>query len=375
MKKRLLYTTRPLFGLEGQGISSHMGILQKDHHEVDLLHSLRTDQAVGFLEDYAGLRINKHFNLYSEFYENEAKEFSDWECVYRALDVGPLERYDELFLIGGLLNWRSGFTRRLEENPRSHWVRNQSFPQDRASLRWESWGRRLINILALLKAHREFGIPLHEMAFDPQEMSMDLVQSTYAPRDNYHLYHGYDIPRYGIKRLDSLQYHLENHRANQLSLSLGKPKHLDLMFGYTVMKNSLRMAYLPFIDRMKEQANRALVVCRNDMTGEDTHMPRDIYLEHIASSRFTLILPAYVSSCFSVYRLIESLEHDCLPIIHEDCHTEEVGKSFGVDLSPLVRDTYPKERTRVELLDYYRSKILVMDKDFQISGSHDEYRA
>jgi hypothetical protein len=44
-------------------------------------------------------------------------------------------------------------------------------------------------------------------------------------------------------------------------------------------------------------------------------------------------------------------------------------------LSPLVRDTYPKERTRVELLDYYRSKILVMDKDFQISGSHDEYRA
>ena len=365
MTKRLFYTTRTFFGLEGKSLSSHMGILQKNGENLDLLHILKSDQPGRFLQNYANLKIDKQFNLYTDFYENEAKNLPDWECVYKELDVTPLETYDELFLIGGLLNWRNGFSRKLDEKPRSHWARTETFPHDRASLTWHSWGKLVINLLALLKAHREFDIPLHEMAYDPQEMSMDLIKSEYSTRDNYHLYHGYDIPRFGIKRLDSLQYHFENHQEKQLSLPLEKPKYLDLMFGYTVMKNSPRVVYLPYIDQMKKQANKALIVCRNDITGENTHMPKDLYLENIAASRFTLMLPAYVSSCFSIYRLVESLEHHCLPLIHEDCNIEEVEKSFGVDLSPLVRNTFPKEKTRLELLDHYRSKILVADKDFQ----------
>lgn len=359
MKKKLIYTTRAFLGWQGKTIASHMKIVQKDNAQVDVLHNLKSIKGLDFLREHSGLYLNNHFNLYGDFYKNTAINLPDWEHVYNQLNVDPLKKYQELWLIGGAFSWRSGFSRNTEtSNPRDHHL-NFVFPKSKNLLRFQSWGKILINMLALLKAHRDFGIPLHEKTQDPLEMSLDLFHPDYAPRDNYFLYHGYDIPRYKMKRLDSLQYHFRNQPKQK-----SPPKSLDFTFGYTLFKNHPRLESLPLVEQLHKKAASSSIFCRNDITGENTLVSKKIYMDHIARSRFTLILPAYDPSCFSVYRLIESLEHNCLPIIHNHCNVEELEKSFGVNLSDLIMEDLPTEARRLELLNYYRSEFLIPNRMF-----------
>ena len=349
--KGIFFTTRAVTGREGKGIIAHMGIMDNQSPHIDLLTQTKSKQSKMAIKSYSGLSVDKTVNLYEDFYKNTAKNMSDWMEVYDALDVSQLEQYDNLYLIGGVDLWRSKLTRGNK--------RNFVFPKDRGQLKFESCGSVLINMLALLKAHREYNTPLHELAFDPNEMSLDLVHPDVAPKDNYYLYHGYDIPDYNMKRLDSLQYFLGN------SVSLGESsKKYDFTFGFTVLENSGRTDYSSFIyDHASKFAN-ANVFCKNYLTGENTLVNRDAYLNYIAHSRFTLLLPSYDSKCFSIYRFIESIHNDCLPMLHKNCNISDVEKSFGIDMKPLMCYDIPNEKTRLELLDYYKKKMLNVERGF-----------
>lgn len=359
MKKGLFYTTRALGGREGVNLARHITIIEDKCQQVDLLTGNSTDSTRHLVHKQGNLLPRCSRNLFGKWYISDAKSMTDWMEVYEKLDVTALQDYTELFLIGGLDLHRSNLGR--------HENRVGVFPRDRAQLKFESAGIHLVNILALLKAHHQYNIPLHEIAFDPNEMSVDLFHEDVSPNKNYHLYHGYDIPLYNAKRLDSLQYYFKSLNLNP-ALSLfeqDNEKTHDFTFGYTILKNSKREHYAQDVSSLSKNFTNARIYVKNEYTGENTHIGNDLYLDRIKKSLYTFMLPSYDRHCFSIYRFIESLYHDCLPLIHADCNISDVSASYDVDLSVLVRVSPFSDSERNDILQNLKKKMLAVEKTFR----------
>lgn len=344
MTKGIFYTTRAIDGREGKNLCRHLTILARTHDTVDMLTG-NSDKSEMVAEKYGLLKISKYHNHFGNFYSNDAKELDNWMAVYNAINPIALKEYSGLYLIGGLDLHRSNLGR--FEN------RVGVFPQDRGQLKFESCGIHLINILAMVKAHNVYNIPLHEIAYDPNEMSCNLFHADVAPRigKGYYLYHGYDIPKYSATRLDSLQCWLEDG-AHPLFPEDYSTKTFDFTFGYTVLKESGREHYPNEINLVAAGFTKSNVFSKNEYLDINTHIEADKYLDLIKVSRFTYMLPSYDKHCFSGYRFIESIYHDCLPLIHPDCNITDIGASFGIldDLETLQSGKIPGEAERQAIL-------------------------
>lgn len=352
MSKAIFYTTRAIDGREGKNLCRHLTILKHTHDTVDML-TANSDEGKKVAERYGLLTIRSYRNHYSNFYSNDAKNMNDWMEVYDSINPIALKEYDAIYIIGGLDLHRSNLGR--FEN------RVGVFPHDRAQLKFESCGNHLVNILAMVKAHNEYGTPLHEIAYDPNEMSCDLFHSDIAPvkEQGYFLYHGYDIPLYGAHRLDSLQYWLDASTHPLFPEDYSSKTH-DFTFGYTVLKGSGREHYPKQIEAVVGLFAKSNLFAKNEYLGTNTHVDGDKYLELIKVSRFTYMLPSYNKHCFSIYRFLESIYHDCLPLIHRDCNIEDVGRSFGVldVMETLQSGAVPSETERLAVLDRLKSAML-----------------
>jgi hypothetical protein len=332
----------------------HMKSIMSKSDVLDGLTSGVTDAISHTLYKFNGMFLRNVICEVSQFYHKKGIYMSNWMEFYDELDVSSFEEYDDLYLIGGIDLWRSGLTRNGK--------RANVFPIDKGQINFISTGVRLANILALLKAHKTFGTRLHELAFDPNEMPMSQFHIDVAPTSNYWTYHGYDIPQYGIRRLDSSQYQFNS----ELKL-FAEDKIYDFTFGYTVLQRSERIKYTEWVNDMAAKFHKANLFIKSDHSDhglEDTSVSRSVYLNKIEQSRYTLILPSYDENCFSVYRFIESLDKKCLPIIHKSCILKDIEKSYNVDLSPLVVDEPMRETDRIELLDYYISKLMPFTKGY-----------
>ena len=300
----------------------------------------------------SSVQIDQSLNLFGDFYESSALNMKSWMKVYDALDIDKLKIYDKMFIIGGMDLWRSGLTR--------FGKRAGVFPNDSGQIKFQSVGVHCVNILAMLKAHNEYGIPLHEISYDPNELSAGLFHPDVAPKNDYYVYHGYDIPKYNILRLDSLQKHFESRPFKMFK----RDKITDFTFGYTILEKSDREEFTGDIQNMVSQFDTYNLYVKDYQTDTDTTIDGDMYLDKLEESRFTMMLPSYDRHCFSGYRFIEALYQDCLPLIHPACNITDIQKSFDVDLSALVTSKVPSEAQRLELLDYLK-KIMVVERNFR----------
>src|SRR5699024_4748787 len=105
---------------------------------------------------------------------------------------------------------------------------------------WTSLGIQYINILAILKAHREYGIPITEIMHDPGEASLNLIETERLKinPEKYELKFNYAIPKYGVEKLDMMQYYLKNRKydaSNITRLFFESPTKYEFTFGYTVV--------------------------------------------------------------------------------------------------------------------------------------------
>ena len=357
MSKGIFYTTRAITGREGKNITRHMALLKQQHQVVDFLTGTTSNSSKNAIQSQGLITPNLSLNLYGNWYSSTAKHMANWMEVYDSLDVTELKHYDSLYLVCGIDLHRSNLGR--FEN------RVGIFPNDRGQLKFISAGIHLVNILALLKAHREYEIPLHEIAYDPNEMSLDLFHDSVKPLANYHLYHGYDIPLYNAKRLDSLQYWLKTYDERMSLFEFPTEKTIDFTFGYTVLLKSGRENYPKDISEILSNFNNSRIFVKNEYTKENTHVDNDTYMEFIKNSRFTYMLPSYNSHCFSIYRFLESIHSNCLPLIHPDCNITDVNKSYGIDLSPLVTKIPPMEADRISILHELKSKMLSVTHGFR----------
>jgi hypothetical protein len=357
MKKVILHSNWSINTHLNKGVLQQMSLMKTVDASVDFLHYNTLKKTVTSINDISGVGIRNHISRLNEVYDVvlDTKPVLTWEEVYNDLDVSFLEGYDSFYIFGGAFN--GNFTRGNENN----------FPLTKRGVNWQSSGKPMTYLTALLKANRKFGTPIHEVVFDPLEMSLNIINPEWQPT-NHNVYHGYDFEEYGFKRLDSLQYFLTNNtQPTNLFFEDETEKEFDLVFGYTNIDGvGSRKKIIDTIQAKTKQAQEQLKNVRillKDKVSDNT-VPRDEYLQLIKKARFTLLFPAYDSKSFSIYRLIESLHNDCLPIVSPLCNIEPINKSFGVDLKDLQLEEFPSESRRLELLSHFKDKICRFEKGF-----------
>ena len=347
MSTALLYTTRNITGEFSAGLLCNMSALLYKNHDIDLLTSNKTDKGKNTLEKYSKLSIRKSIDPFSLYYKQNMRDFVNWKQFYDTIDVSSLAEYDELYIFGGLLY------------PQRDIIRGGKFSGNllntKHQMTWLQVGSRILNIIALYKAHNLYNIPLHEFSYDSDELSSKSLGIDERSR-NYYNYHIYDMPEYGLSRIDSIQCNL----ASQEKPLVEVEKLYDLTFGYTVFPNGGRKNHINYVDEIKNNFEKNNIYCKNSITGQSNSIDRELYLQKIAESKYTLIIPSYDNNCFSLYRFLEAIHNDCLPLIHEDCPIDEINTQYNVDLSILKRRTSFSEIERKSILADLKNKMLVV---------------
>jgi len=352
----LLYSTR---GLTSKFVTSliQQFLVSETLGVCDIMLNQKTTKVSKYIMDVSGLQINEVVMPYHEFYHTKVFKMSDWVEAYNSIDLTPLAKYKKLVIFGGILSEKSY----LQYGSK----RLMKFPEDRGQINFLSVGSTIFHVLAMLKANRELGIPLYEVIYDPQEVSLNAINLKYRPIDNYKLFHGYTDESRSFERLDSMQYFLEMYQDQNI---FGAPKKdIDFTFGMT----ALTQVRSKQIEKAKEAARHfknAKLFLHDKFSDEpSSFIGREQYLQLIGRSRYTLVVPAYDATQFSIYRLIESLHAGCLPLLHDDVICENVEKSFGINLSSLYLKNFDfgtTESRRLEIVDDLRSKVCEYRKGF-----------
>jgi hypothetical protein len=207
-------------------------------------------------------------------------------------------------------------------------------------------------------------------------MENSLKQATVLDTSRVICYHGYDIPRYSMNRLDSLQYYMANH-INPLDDRRDNIKKYDIVFGYTAITKDREEQFDKITKCINTIAPRLTMgvktFVKHKSLGLDTFIDRDAYLDYISKSRFTFIIPPYDTTQFSAYRFFESVNNNCLPFIGNDVKVDEFIQSFDLDESIIDEITFRythlpplAEDRRIELIEYFKNKLLTYTKGLQI---------
>lgn len=350
----LIYSTRSLTSEFVHSLLQQLKIVETVSSDTDILMMTKTNSTLSEIERVSQLNLNP-VRYYVDFYE-KVIYMENWEEVYDKIDITPLKKYKNLFLFGGILSQNSGLKRDLK--------RAGSFPvNERGQINFVSIGIYLTHTLALLKANRELGIPLHEIVYDQQELSLNMIHPDFVPTQNYFLYHGYDHSEREYRRLDTLPYYYKQEN----SFFEEPEKTIDFTFGYTVITKD-RTSLDDTLDIVCKKFDTKKLFVHNKLTGVSTFVNREKYLDTISRSKYTLIVRPYDPDAVSIYRIQESLRHDCLPLVMPDVKISLIENSFDVDFSKLIfTDDYmlPSDNQRLELLDYLKSKLLAYRKGFE----------
>lgn len=367
----ILFTTRPITSKYTKSLIEQMSILkeyQDAGYGIIFVSPKSSEKNVEYIENTAGIKIDE-FISYKDHYAEVVfkKKYRTWkEYVENVFLFENLKNVKHIVCFGGMLSDATGLTRKRNYINRIFNSWNQ--------MNFTANGTYLTGFFQLIKLSNERGIPFHEICFDPCENSVDQLDDLRPYK--YYCYHGYDWPEYNLERLDSLQHFLISYPEKATLFEI--EKSIDLCFGFTALTESRELEYELIMNSLNSNSDlNVKMFVRHKKLGIDTFVNRDIYLENIKESKFTLIIPPYDKKHFSVYRFIESIHNNCLPLIIKDTYVSDFIKSFDLNNEMINRiiTSYDaiektvssmKEETRIELLNYFKKHCLMETKKLKI---------
>lgn len=375
MANIILFTTRPITSKYTKSLIEQMCILkeyQDKGHKIILWTPKKNTQNAEYIEHVAGIRIDEmicYIDDYKRCMTSPKPIYDSWyEFLEREDWISQFEDIAQIVVFGGILSDASGLTREKNKFNAMLKTRNQ--------MNFIANGTFLVGLLQLIKMSRERKIPVHEICFDPCENSLSQL-TDYLPHE-LHCYHGYDWQDYDLKRLDSLQAYLSQEPLGLMSFfEEDNEKSVDLCFGFTALTEHREKQYDDVMSSIHNSNIDAKLFIRHKRLGIDTFVKRDEYLDNIRSSRYTLLIPPYDLKHFSIYRFVESIYNDCLPLITSDVHTDDFVKSFGISPEIINKITVEyssigdkiKELTeegRLQLIQYFKDTCLSYERKLNI---------
>lgn len=327
----------------------------QDKYDIIFMTLAKTPKATKYIEKVAGIRITK--TLYTNHLTS--RDYHTWELFAdEHAEILCGLNIHHVIIFGNALSSASGIKR--DKNALNTVYRKHTFMKFNAI---DTILKPLYIISRFLEVNPK--VILHEFLYDHQENL--LSQCDWVPNES-HQYHGYTSKRYGFKRIDTLQYYLKMRRENVTSLFyeeglMAQAKTIDITFGMTVLTKDRNTQIDSIKEKLKDYNSKIFI--KNNFTGEDTFVTRDVYMDLLSRSRFTLIVPPYEADCFSPFRFIESLENDCLPLVMDDVDYSEFIESFNLDIDIFKKSirSYDNiylmsEEYRLPLLSYFKEKVL-----------------
>jgi hypothetical protein len=306
------------------------------HDFVLVCPAVKTHKSAEIIIDRLGIKPS-HILLGRCLYSETHNPYSSWMDMHEKTDwFKDIDNIESIYLFGGLL--MGALNRKKRPDLMTKFINSN------ASMRFVSICNYLVPTLQLIRLANKQNIPLHEFCYDPDEHSINLLDICPS---KYTLSFGYDIPKYGMIQNRQWQY--------GLSL-IPKQKVYDLVFGATFVTDARYIIYdklKPLLDNLKPQ-----LFIRHKLQDINSSIGYADYLDYIARSRFTLLIPAYDIATFSIFRMTESIMVDCLPLITEDVNTNDFIQSFALDKSIVDEITIPYSATKIDITDSRRLEIL-----------------
>lgn len=358
---------RPTTSKFSKSLIEQMSILKQYEKDYDLIFFTRekTSSGMQYIQEVAGITFASSIS-YRDWYEDYVykKHYPTWLDM-----IENCSEFDKHFtnlkhvvVFGGILSSAAGLCR--EKNKLERYMTTQQ------QMNFNANGSVMSGIMVLVRQVKLRDAVFHEICYDPCENSLNL---TSIKPEKYHLYHGYDIPRYEFERLDSLQNYLLSNSSSSIDDCFEDSyKDIDLTFGFTAITSKREAQY----DRMMSclDLERTKMFVRHNKLGIDTFVNRDTYMSFIKRSKHTLLIPPYDMTQFSIYRFAESVYNNCLPLILEDVKTDEFRDSFGISQEMIDRITISYDQVnlvlpdseREELLSYFRQKCFSNERKLNI---------
>lgn len=365
MKPKIaIFVNRPVTSRYNKSLIEQMLFLKEYSNKYDFvwITNSKTPAGMRYVTKQTGITFRDAIYC-DELYDVDVNthKYENW-LDFRENANWFTDDYDHIVMFGGMLSANTCWNRKKAKLERMLNTRGQ--------MKYEALGRPLSVLVQLCKYADENDIPFHEICYDTDENSLSIVPSLQPKK--YFLYHGYDLEDYGMRRLDSLTYYLNNEEEDFFTDV--PEKFLTLTFGYTILtpdREHLHETINNIVSKLDKDSYELFV--KHKSADIDTFVDRDTYLRFIDSSNYTLIAVPYDPRQFSIYRFQESISRGCLPLILEDVYVEDFIHSFGIDKKCIDKimvrnNTLPdlSENERINILNYFRDKVLRTEKLLEI---------
>lgn len=360
MKTALIMTTRA-FSSDFKSLYEQMAFMREEYDQIFLVHAYTTERVKKYIEETAGIHINKSFSISEDLNDIGIKHlYKTWEEYYNAIDTSMFNdvQIDDVWMFGAPLSEGGALKRGMLGLEKSFYKHSY--------MKFLSVAKLYMIMYFALRVANDKGARFREMCYDPCEASVnELTNPTIVPKSGYDVYHGYNLPEYGMQK----------HTAYQDGLTrVGKlfpfaSKDYDLTFGYSYMTFEREKDHL-MMQRVYQNLEGKVtgkLLHRSKPDDFDSLVSKDEYMSLIAESRYTFILPAYKENAFSCYRFIESIFYDCLPLVFDHCKYQDFFASYGIDQtvieeiiineSNVLEKLNMPESRRTEIIEYMKEKL------------------
>lgn len=256
-----------------------------------------------------------------EIYSQNASKYESWQEFYDDIDVSDLKDYD-LFYI--MLPYCNQYTDNKVNN-RGHF----SDISHKIGLHFISIGKELAPLIILSKASELYKIPMKQ--FNYEVGCLDILQFGMKPFE-YERFHGYEYN--DLKLCTSLPYFYTHEPVDEFFVSDAPEKDIDLTFHCYCFENAptARQQALKNLSILQNKFKNTDIVLLKDKTKA---ISRDSYYKKIEQSRYTYIVPSFISTVFSIDRFQDSIYKNCLPIIADEANVLDISKTFDYDFEKL----------------------------------------
>jgi hypothetical protein len=343
-KKNLIINISKGYGsMHGKRISRTMLYSLKDYideYNIILLGHLCT------FKYYKKILEDKIFGKYLSgilYYDIPNKghlsEYGSWDkiydYIYDNLNITDDFKIDKIFEVNGVLT--ADFKINSDKSIRFLEVGYNK------SMNFGSIKNAVLPLYFTLALTNKYSVKLEHLLYDPQSPDYSTFPEKFRPI-NYERTFAYNSKLFNFKKSNHINTYLK-------TIGLENKKEYDFVFGYTVTTNDRK--WLSNED-LFTGIDKSKIFALDKFLNKDTFIEYNEYLKYISKSKYTLVIPAYLQTSFSIIRFLESLYNNCIPLLYHTNYLDEVFSD--VTDKKLLTDLIVRDKTdiinKIKTLNY-----------------------
>ena len=359
--KIVLHIGRALGTVAGASLCHQAKFLARDygatHDFVLIIAGAYGPEGSKKVEEIIGIRFSEVIACRGEWFNTvRAGTYPTWmDFIDQADWFGHLTNVDKIYVIGGMIS--SMVNRKTTKL-------NDALDM-RSFMGITAIGTYISVFLQLIKFSNANVIELNEICYDPDEFAIGLFTDERIKAKYYNIYFAYDIPAYSIQRLDYAQDDFREYDDTQ-------DRTNGFIFGAGFTAKSRYAIYDDVRDVLTEIEKEfpSFIYITNNKLKLKTQIPYSLYLDKLAYSSFTLIIPSYDINTFSILRFMEAIASGCIPMILSTVYLDDFVASFNIDTKFLDKLIVTKENvlSKMRIAESERTSILTYFKEALITN-------